>query len=319
MRNGVMIGQAAAFVGVTVKTVRHYHKLGLVEEPERDSSGYRRYGSADLLRLVQVRTLAAAGVPLAEIGPLLDADATLFAAALADVERQLTERIEELIARRDTLHRLADGDRALLPDRAVALLERMLGLGFPADEVAATREGWVLAKALVPEGFDDYLTHFDHALEDTRLVALTKRAAEAAAWEPDDPRIAELATAAADHYLANPALLKTVTSLQARTEAATRYTLIAHHGEEQTPAAAGRAFRDQAPRRRHPYPQTRLPLTAPCSGPSARRPAGGLPTDTAGAAARRHAGGCRPRSVPSPGRGADQNSVSRTRSGARRC
>ncbi|MFD1544983.1 MerR family transcriptional regulator [Nonomuraea guangzhouensis] len=238
MRNGVTIGQAAAFVGVTVKTVRHYHKLGLVEEPERDGSGYRRYGSAELLRLVQARTLAAAGVPLAEIGSLLDADATLFAAALADVARQLTERIEELTARRDTLYRLADGDRALLPDRAVALLEQMSGHGFSADEVAATREGWVLAKALVPEGFDDYLAHFEHALEDTRLVALTRRAAEAVFWEPDDPRIAELATAAADHYLANPALLRTVTGLQARTEAAARYTLIAHHGEERTPAAA---------------------------------------------------------------------------------
>lgn len=236
--NGVTIGQAAAFVGVTVKTVRHYHKLGLVKEPERDSSGYRRYGSAELLRLVQARTLAAAGVPLTEIGPLLDADPARFAAALANVERQLTERIEELIARRDTLHRLADGDRALLPDRAVALLERMSGLGLPAEEVAATREGWVLARALVPERFDDYLTHIEHALEDTRFVALIKRATEAATWEPDDPRIAELATAMADHLLANPAHLKIVTGLQARTDAATRYKLIALHGEEQGSAAA---------------------------------------------------------------------------------
>jgi hypothetical protein len=31
---------------------------------------------------------------------------------------------------------------------------------------------------------------------------LIKRGAEAAAWEPDDPRVAELATA--DHFLANP-------------------------------------------------------------------------------------------------------------------
>ncbi|MEN3613338.1 MerR family transcriptional regulator [Plantactinospora sp. ZYX-F-223] len=238
MRNGVTIGQAAAFAGVTVKTVRHYHKLGLVEEPERDSSGYRRYGSADLLRLVQVRTLAATGVPLAEIGPLLAADAAQFAAALADVERQLTERIKELISRRDTLHRLADGNRALLPERAVALLERMPALGFSTDEVAAAREGLVLARALVPEGFDDYLTHVEHALQDPRFVALSKRAAESAAWEPDDPRIAELATAMADHYLANPAQLKIVTGLQARTETATRYNLIAHHGEEQAPGAA---------------------------------------------------------------------------------
>ncbi|KOX14151.1 MerR family transcriptional regulator [Saccharothrix sp. NRRL B-16348] len=238
MTSRVTIGQAAAFVGVTVKTVRHYHKLGLVEEPARDSSGYRRYGSAELLRLVQVRTLAAAGVPLAGIGPLLDADAAVFAAALADVERQLTERIEELAARRDTVHRLADGDRALLPDRAVALLERMRGLGFPAAEVAATREGWVLARALVPGGFDDYLTDFGQALDDTRLVDLTRRAAEAAAWDPDDPRIADLATAVADHYLADPALLKTVIGLRAGTDAATRYALIAHHGEERTPATA---------------------------------------------------------------------------------
>jgi DNA-binding transcriptional MerR regulator len=236
MHNGVTIGQAAAFAGVTVKTVRHYHKLGLVEEPERDSSGYRRYGSDALLRLVQTRTLAAAGVPLADVKTLLDADTTQFTTALADVERQLTEHIDELTARRDMLRRLADGDRALLPERAVALLDRMLDLGFTTQEATNTREGWVLARALVPEGFDAYLTNFEHALEDTRLITLTRRAAEAATWQPNDPRIAELATETARHYLANPALLATVTGLRARTEAATRYNLIAHHGDQHTPA-----------------------------------------------------------------------------------
>ncbi|MBU3064586.1 MerR family transcriptional regulator [Nocardia sp. NEAU-G5] len=238
MRNAVTIGQAAAFVGVTVKTVRHYHKLGLVAEPERDGSGFRRYGSAELSRLVQVRTLAAAGVALAEIVPMLDADTAAFADALDDVERQLTARIEELVARRDTLRRLADGDRALLGDRAAALLERMSRLGFPAEEVASTREGWVLAKALVPEGFEEYLKHLDHALDDPGYVAMIQRAAQAAAWEPDDPRIDDLATAMAEHYLANPEHLKIVTGLQARTEPATRYRLIAHHGEEHGSAAA---------------------------------------------------------------------------------
>src|SRR5262245_55806618 len=116
MRNGVTISQAAAFAGVTVKTVRHYHKHGLVEEPRRDRAGYRRYGPAELLRLVQVRTLAAAGVPLAEIGPMLDADAGQFTAAIAVAARRLSERIEDLIARRDMLHRLADGHGVLLHD-----------------------------------------------------------------------------------------------------------------------------------------------------------------------------------------------------------
>ncbi|MEU6584798.1 MerR family transcriptional regulator [Nocardia sp. NPDC046763] len=69
---GFAIDQAAAFAGVTVTMVRHYHQRGLVDEPEFDSSGSRRYRSAELLRLVQVRALAGAGVPLAEIGDLLD-------------------------------------------------------------------------------------------------------------------------------------------------------------------------------------------------------------------------------------------------------
>jgi len=235
---GLTIGQAAAFAGITIKTVRHYHKLGLVDEPARDGSGYRRYGSDDLLRLVQVRTLAVAGVPLAEIGPLLGSDAESFAASLVDVERQLTQQIDELAARRETLRRLASGDRALLPDRAAALLEGMPSLGFTPDDVTTARESFVLAKALVPEGFDDYLTDIENALQDPRFVTLTRRTAEVACWEPDDPRVAELATDMADHYLANPAQLKIVTGLQARTEAATRYRLIAHHGEQRQSAAA---------------------------------------------------------------------------------
>ncbi|MCX5205350.1 MerR family transcriptional regulator [Streptomyces sp. NBC_00237] len=237
MSNGLTIGQAATFAGVTVKTVRHYHKLGLVAEPERDSSGYRRYGSAELLRLVQVRTLAAAGVPLAETGPLLDADAEEFATALVAVEQELTSRITELTERRDMLHRLAEGDRALLPDRAVALLERMAGRGFTREEVAASREGLVLARALAPDGLDDYLDALELALDDAPFLALIKQGAEAVDWEPDDPRLEELVDAMADAYLADPQRLKIVTSFQARTETATRYRLISRFGN-QSPAGA---------------------------------------------------------------------------------
>src|SRR5262249_4734735 len=120
MPRGLTISQVAAFAGVTVKTVRHYHRLGLIDEPPGDRAGYRRYASADLLRLVQARTLAEAGVPLAEIEAILDAEPSRFAASVADVERRLTERIKELVARRDMLHRLASGNRLLLPDRACA-------------------------------------------------------------------------------------------------------------------------------------------------------------------------------------------------------
>jgi DNA-binding transcriptional MerR regulator len=238
MADGLTIGQAAAFVGVTIKTVRHYHRLGLVAEPERDGSGYRRYRSADLLRLVQVRTLAGAGVPLAEIGDLLDADPERFAAALDDVHRRLTERIEDLIARRDTLHRLDHGDRALLPDRACAVLDRLADLGFSPDYVAGQREALVLARALIPEIFDSFLTRLEHSLDDPEFVELTKRGWDARSWDSDDPRIEELASALADKLLANRVLLAMPTGFQNQSDAASRYGMVNHHREDQEPSIA---------------------------------------------------------------------------------
>ena len=235
---GLTIGQAAAFAGVTVKTVRHYHRLGLVEEPERDGSGYRRYGSTDLLRLVQVRTLAEAGIPLAKIGDLLDADPERFAAALVDVERQLSDRIEELIARRDTLHRLTNGHRVLLPDRACALLDRIPDLGFTADDVTECREALVLVRALVPESFEDYLSQLEHALDDPVYVCLIQRSRRAGEWEPNDPRVDELATAVAEYVVANPSLIPSLTGLQTRADGAIRHGLLHHHGEDQSPTRA---------------------------------------------------------------------------------
>ncbi|MDP9868536.1 MULTISPECIES: MerR family transcriptional regulator [Streptosporangium] len=238
MADGLTIGQAATFVGVTIKTVRHYHRLGLVAEPERDGSGYRRYRSADLLRLVQVRTLAGAGVPLAEIGDLLGADPERFAAALDDVHRRLGERIEDLIARRDTLHRLAHGDRVLLPERACAVLDRLADLGFGPEYVATQREALVLARALIPAIFDSFLTQLEHSLDDPEFVELTKRGLDARSWDPDDPRIEKLASALADRLLANRAVLAVPAGFGNQSDAAARYGLVNHHRENQEPSIA---------------------------------------------------------------------------------
>lgn len=237
MSSGVTIGQAAAYVGITVKTVRHYHKLGLVAEPERDLSGYRRYDPDDLLRLVQVRTLAGAGVPLAEIAALLDADDEDFVETIGAVEQRLDAQIAELIARRATLSRLSDGNRALLPKRAVALLERMPEHGFSAEEIETSRQGLILAKALVPERFDEHLAAIEDALVDPDFVALSRRGADSATWAPDDPRIPELATAMADHYLSHPEHLRIVTGMQARTDTTARYQMVRDFGSDEGTAA----------------------------------------------------------------------------------
>ena len=61
------ISQLAAYAGVTVRAVRHYHQIGLLPEPARDGSGYRTYDAAAVVRLIRIRTLAEAGVPLARV------------------------------------------------------------------------------------------------------------------------------------------------------------------------------------------------------------------------------------------------------------
>ena len=57
---GLTIGQLAEYAGVTIKAVRLYHRRGLLPEPPRDTSGYRRYTAEDAIALVKIRTLAEA-------------------------------------------------------------------------------------------------------------------------------------------------------------------------------------------------------------------------------------------------------------------
>lgn len=237
MRIGVTIGQAAAFAGVTVKTVRHYHRLGLLAEPPRDGSGYRRYGSVDLLRLVQVRTLAEAGVPLADVGSLLTADTEGFTVGVAEVERKLTARIESLLARRAMVRQLTDGNRLLLPDRAVAILARFAELGYGDDYVCVQRESLVLLRALAPESLDRFLGQMERRLADPEFVALERRCLAAESWSPGDPRIEPLADAMVRHLLANPGLLGEVGVLTASRDA-DGYAMVSYHREDQWPASA---------------------------------------------------------------------------------
>src|SRR5499427_4715778 len=99
----ITIGQLASYAGVTIKAVRHYHKCGLLEEPPRDSSGYRRYSAQHAIDLLKIRTLAEAGVPLARIKELLAADPDRFAGAIAEIDRNLQQRAEEILRTRERL------------------------------------------------------------------------------------------------------------------------------------------------------------------------------------------------------------------------
>ena len=83
------IGDLARTAGISTRAVRHYHAVGLLPEPERDSSGYRRYGAMDVIALVRIVRLRNVGMPIPKIAEQLraetrgGADAPLSSALLA--------------------------------------------------------------------------------------------------------------------------------------------------------------------------------------------------------------------------------------------
>lgn len=46
--------ELARMAGVSVRTLRHYHAIGLLPEPPRGENGYRDYEPTHLLRLLSL-------------------------------------------------------------------------------------------------------------------------------------------------------------------------------------------------------------------------------------------------------------------------
>jgi DNA-binding transcriptional MerR regulator len=107
------IGELARCAGVTSRAVRHYHATGLLPEPPRDASGYRRYGSGDLTRLLQICRLRALGMPLDQIEKALEETAdtsTNLPEALLALAVDVDAEIDRLKGVHDRLIILAESD-----------------------------------------------------------------------------------------------------------------------------------------------------------------------------------------------------------------
>ena len=111
------IGELAALAGVTTRTVRHYHAVGLLKEPPRDGSGYRRYNAEDLSRLCEVRELRALDMTIAQIATILENSSTpskVMPGALTAQAHEVNDRISALLLKRRELLLLV-GSAAALP------------------------------------------------------------------------------------------------------------------------------------------------------------------------------------------------------------
>lgn len=196
------IGQLAAAVGVSTRTVRYYHQVGLLPEPERTTSGYRVYSLRDLVLLSHARRLVELGLELEEVRHVLAGDeGRELVDILESMDAELAVHQERLVAQRRRFaalrQRVRDGHLDLddLPDPELveffsrveaagatgpmARLDRDL-LGFvPGDDARR----WV--EPMLPLMADEDYTR--------RLVAVYDDFDRLADVAPDDPSVTELA------------------------------------------------------------------------------------------------------------------------------
>ncbi len=181
------IGQLASYAGVTIRAVRHYHQIGLFPEPERDASGYRTYDAVAVVRLIRIRTLAEAGVPLARVRELLHADPETFAAATAEIDRQLRAQIRALQEHRRRIAQLGSGDSLALPKEVVDYLDRLRAIGAPEAIIEPERDAWILMAARFPDAIPALMPEKVAQLDNPKVVRLYQLIGRIAEdWEDEE-------------------------------------------------------------------------------------------------------------------------------------
>lgn len=136
--------QLADIAGVSVRTLRHYHAMGLLDEPPRQANGYRDYSALDLARVLRIKRLASLGFSLMEIRDMLDAPhggaPVREDEALAQLDDELCQQIERLQEQRRTIALLQQErlDPAL-PARFAQLVKRLYG--DEADRLITSLDG----------------------------------------------------------------------------------------------------------------------------------------------------------------------------------
>ncbi|AUG54008.1 MerR family transcriptional regulator [Thalassospira marina] len=95
--------------GVTARTLRHYHQIGLLAEPVRAANGYRHYTIQHLIRLLRIKRLSALGLTLSELAPLLEDGDAQRSEILDQLDASLADKIERLNEQKQLIATLRGG------------------------------------------------------------------------------------------------------------------------------------------------------------------------------------------------------------------
>ncbi|SJN08087.1 Transcriptional regulator, MerR family [Leucobacter sp. 7(1)] len=110
------VQQLAERAGISARTIRHYHRIGLLLPDSVGSNGYRYYGAVAVARLQRILLLRDTGMPLADIAEALATDPSRPGAEDSEAT--------EIAALETHLTRLAGEQRAL--ERRVRAVEHTL-------------------------------------------------------------------------------------------------------------------------------------------------------------------------------------------------
>jgi DNA-binding transcriptional MerR regulator len=103
----------ARATGVSTDTLRHYERIGLLPRVPRTTSGYRRYSSATVDRVLLIQRALVVGFSLADLARVLSLR-DRGGAPCRGVRALVGQRLEDLEQRIEDLLRLRDDLRVLL-------------------------------------------------------------------------------------------------------------------------------------------------------------------------------------------------------------
>jgi len=133
------IEEVARMTGVTSRTLRHYHSIGLLEPAFTTDGGRRHYGESELLRLQEILLLKQLGLSLDDVGAVLasraeDERVSVLRRHRAQLAKE-RERLDRLIATVDrTISSLEEGTKMTPEDMFDGLIQN------PYEQEA--REKW---------------------------------------------------------------------------------------------------------------------------------------------------------------------------------
>ena len=172
------VKQVAKLSGVSVRALHHYDEIGLLKPASIGRNRYRYYGREELLRLQQILLHRELGIPLGEIGAILDAPSFDRLTALREQRDKLAreaERYADLVRTIDrTIASLSGG-------QVVANADLYTGI---APEKQAEYEAWLIDRygGNMPERIAASKRKYEAQTERERKVLIDELKSVEEAW-----------------------------------------------------------------------------------------------------------------------------------------